>query len=776
MSDICPICYNPIRTSSQDGTFTDDPLLSPNHANEEFQGVCMVRDKHILELQQKVNEYELTFGITLTLWSTVDLVRGKHINELREAIENMLSTFGVSLGDFLSSNKDGIPQSGYREDWLDGNRLLDDSLVRCLHIEQLRKQIYGNVLFTTTVNFFGYDGFDTYNNDGMIPYLEAAGSPNTLVKNSIEEPGDTKTYHNGYSNVTYFCDNINTNIIYRIGQNGNITKFDREFKKIERDYIYLSDEDTFVNTYISSVSIAISENSKDFLLYTCEYTSERLGKPDVLWENFYLDYEDLPNYIASYTSPRLRLAGFGTGNSNQSISIKNCSDIIWSNLVGNEDHNDITSTDINILVDGEKWQQVSSFVGRTEIEKVYKLDIPSGLVTFAVGGGMPPLNGSTIDAVFSLVASSYNKFIFVSTLTDVSMSRPINIKYTKVIASRSSRNKVYAVKVTDPINFFIPVLPDIHTSFSNSSDVQIKFGPSRSWQYETYYWEGRVNQDATVTLSKPVDFVFLLGNGVVKSEVGYDILCSNNNSIDPGTSYNPTIWEVSGYFQDKGEGPNAHVGELLSVTNGLTKYNPSGATKNDVSISQDNLSFTFPSGTGHSILDASAASAGIWINAINSEIKQYSFTSKSQCRILFPYYLASGSSSNTYLNSQEQRFVLKSPYGWTDSRFVNGTSAPLDIDFYVYQIGSTVIDPPTSLGRPGYRAWSDAVYNWYTVSFGYGIWHIVVTPKTQTSGLLSLSPPTIKVKVVYGEYAWVCFKEVFGIDIRRVEYFKISAG
>ena len=141
----CPICYS-IITSDDPTTivWTDDPLKTPNHPIIELQGITIIRDRHITELQEHIQDIEFELYIypftEWTLCDTTTLPRYNHINELREAIEGILTKQGVDLKDWLSYDIDQQPVLNI-EEWLDGHRLESKHILRGMHIEQLRKEL-----------------------------------------------------------------------------------------------------------------------------------------------------------------------------------------------------------------------------------------------------------------------------------------------------------------------------------------------------------------------------------------------------------------------------------------------------------------------------------------------------------------------------------------------------------------------------------------------------------------------------------------------------------
>lgn len=140
--EICPICYTKLNYGTE--SYTDDPLKTPNHFMPELRGNQIIRAPHIKELQDKINQYETDFGLTPTEWTPVVaknfVPRPKYINELREAVEAIIVNIGITLEDWLSWDENDEPTLGITE-WLDGNRLTKGSIVRGMHIEQLRKHL-----------------------------------------------------------------------------------------------------------------------------------------------------------------------------------------------------------------------------------------------------------------------------------------------------------------------------------------------------------------------------------------------------------------------------------------------------------------------------------------------------------------------------------------------------------------------------------------------------------------------------------------------------------
>ncbi|MFA6971817.1 MAG: hypothetical protein WC208_10500 [Gallionella sp.] len=211
MAETCPICFNDI------GTFTDDPLKMPNHFDATLKGNVLFRARHITELQDMVNEYEGNVGIAYSKWSPcndkTDLPNIRHVNELREAIEAVLTKIGTSLSDYLSMDADGKPTTPATTDWLDGHRLTRGTLLRGMHIEQLRKK------FDTTIPMWLFNGggeattipnADTavdilYNQRGTIYYyIQFMWTPWAIQVQGVNGcPDDTGFPYMNYTMPTY---------------------------------------------------------------------------------------------------------------------------------------------------------------------------------------------------------------------------------------------------------------------------------------------------------------------------------------------------------------------------------------------------------------------------------------------------------------------------------------------------------------------------------------------------------------------------------------------
>jgi hypothetical protein len=149
----CPICYTDLNTGTpievtdagNIGSWSDDPIKTPNHFDLTLRGTQIVRDIHIKELQDVINDYEDLYSITRTTWTPISALsyipRPQYINELREAVEAILDSLDIDLEDWLSRDENEEPTLGIT-DWLDGHRLTKSIPVRGMHIEQLRKRIH----------------------------------------------------------------------------------------------------------------------------------------------------------------------------------------------------------------------------------------------------------------------------------------------------------------------------------------------------------------------------------------------------------------------------------------------------------------------------------------------------------------------------------------------------------------------------------------------------------------------------------------------------------
>lgn len=116
----------------------------------------MLRAPHILELRVAMNAYEVSFGITPTVWTEFEAnkfePRPQYINELRESVEGILTVLGIPLEDWLSWDENQDPTLGITG-WLDGSRLAKNAVVRAMHIEELRKVILAPVLASWIENW-----------------------------------------------------------------------------------------------------------------------------------------------------------------------------------------------------------------------------------------------------------------------------------------------------------------------------------------------------------------------------------------------------------------------------------------------------------------------------------------------------------------------------------------------------------------------------------------------------------------------------------------------
>ena len=157
MSDKCPKCFSEIEE------WSNDPILTPlGLAGEDYKGFTFIKSIHIRELREYYNTLEIDLGVVPTVWTdnltdTTNKFICKHIyiEELREAIETLLLTAGKNLEEYFKYDKYAEPTGLSQTEWTDVDRdnigmlplLPTKSIIRAIHIEELRIGIFTDVVF-----------------------------------------------------------------------------------------------------------------------------------------------------------------------------------------------------------------------------------------------------------------------------------------------------------------------------------------------------------------------------------------------------------------------------------------------------------------------------------------------------------------------------------------------------------------------------------------------------------------------------------------------------
>jgi hypothetical protein len=194
----CRLCRHYISTSRNkgaDGTddqdnalpfWSDDPLFTPmGLAGLDYKGQTPLRPVHIIELQNYYRELEETYiedeDDRTTFLRVVKSEPGRrcHIEQLRIVVEKLLDILGRNLEEYFKYDYLGEDTKLTQADWTDVDRsegrpaLPKGTPVRAIHIEELRRGIYGLFLeqWIITVGHLPFEFIeqtneDTYGQDG----------------------------------------------------------------------------------------------------------------------------------------------------------------------------------------------------------------------------------------------------------------------------------------------------------------------------------------------------------------------------------------------------------------------------------------------------------------------------------------------------------------------------------------------------------------------------------------------------------------------------------
>lgn len=174
----CPTCYNYISEDRGDrgsqGTdengdplpfWSNDPILTPlGLSGDDYKGMDLPKLIHYQELREYYNNLETDLGLTNTVW-TDDLTdttkkftpKKEYIEELRTAIEALLLEKDLNIIDYFSLDRYGNAIETTQTDWTDIERgefnsplLPDKTIIKAIHIEELRRGIYLIAMFLET--------------------------------------------------------------------------------------------------------------------------------------------------------------------------------------------------------------------------------------------------------------------------------------------------------------------------------------------------------------------------------------------------------------------------------------------------------------------------------------------------------------------------------------------------------------------------------------------------------------------------------------------------
>ena len=501
MAEKCPICYNDV------GTYTDDPMKTPLHFNDSLRGICMQRERHITEIQDRINEYEAQFGVnSLTTWTPTEKgkypYRGKHINEIREAIEGVLVKIGVSLSDFLSQDENGNLTLGIT-DWLDGHRLLEKQIVRAMHVEEIRKKMAGFYIFCT----------DTLNG------LNGIGSFNTIIKDYKL----VSSFHSTGLPISYYIDLGYTYELY-LGDEGFLMFNMMNIATETWEYNYstlFSDSSLNKNNcqFLSgAVNIRENNNESDFLLLVSEYSYKHTDfVSEISLRDATSSYNALPFYLAKYSSVRMRQIGVSSYEPNQTFLFSNGNRIIWNNI-----KDVVTLQDLFIYVDNRFWHYTADLYSANSFDKAYTFDLDAGKVIFGNGinGLIPPL-GAKIYLRLSLKLANYNKWIYEKNEIEPDTEKQCtNIQPYK-------NNKVFVSKTNFPISLSYMSLGTIHSTFLD----RMSFSAVGNADYVDVISHGRVHVKSDWNINE------FYGPGETKINLGLTAMLAN-----------PNYWPISTYW------------------------------------------------------------------------------------------------------------------------------------------------------------------------------------------------------------------------------------
>lgn len=219
-SERCPYCFSKF----VDLKYTDDPILTkdgssfvydentglliprPSATQATYKGCTIVKNQHIIELQEANDDNKPTGG-----WTPVEGEVGSfwipnkiHIKELRDAIEKGLGITGSTtpaertaiMEQYLNYDEDGVErQSPHQLDWNDptltGTVWMGN--ISHMHIEDLRKAIFilsWSLIEDSLINIGGYYSIDYDDILDPVNWVTAdynISSIASIVKNGITE-------------------------------------------------------------------------------------------------------------------------------------------------------------------------------------------------------------------------------------------------------------------------------------------------------------------------------------------------------------------------------------------------------------------------------------------------------------------------------------------------------------------------------------------------------------------------------------------------------------
>jgi hypothetical protein len=172
---ICPICFSDLGTPSYaDFQWTDDPIFTtPTLSTAQYVGFTRMKAQHIKELQQNRNQLETNLGLTLTVFTPMDVSNlfqnwDKYILELRQSTEALLTAVGMTKETYFNYDKNGTDMNpgNHQLDWIDVVDLTNHNLChfqsKGRHIEDLRHFI--QTIWQETWSDFSFS--DSCNIDG----------------------------------------------------------------------------------------------------------------------------------------------------------------------------------------------------------------------------------------------------------------------------------------------------------------------------------------------------------------------------------------------------------------------------------------------------------------------------------------------------------------------------------------------------------------------------------------------------------------------------------
>jgi len=516
MAEKCPICFNDI------GTYTDDPMKTPNHFLPALQGYTLQRERHVTEIQNKINEYESQFGISpLTTWTPTDVgqypYRAQHINEMREAIELILKHEGIPIEDWFSLDANGDPTLGIR-DWLGGSRLAKGTIIRGMHIEELRKRIslslldiiFGQTGTRYTPNrYMSYAGMGTISPGTTYPYF------------SKVKPSDSGTYLTVmFNNMTFYCVeqfgalhlfyfNNNESPTYSYNDTGNLDIGNWVPSPYAASPIFIqfnpllpfsSEDDRY--DYEGITGIVIDDSGNDYAMYAIELFYSRIGVSGVPetfnWRD--LIGEGVPNYISKYSYPRQRNLGASTGGTNQTLDVS-MQGIIVPMLNNSE----------RIYVNGHLWFKVSNFSSSSPTDLHYTINYTTGIITFGDGvNGKIPVERQTISIFITLMGGGIWKYEGIEIQRDVK---------SYIHALQIANGKLFYMKKDNAFESGFVILKNITTNF-------VKRHLFNSWDGDPSHGYGgwaSPNEDTEVynTFDGNVYYKYQYGHNINVTGFGY---------------------------------------------------------------------------------------------------------------------------------------------------------------------------------------------------------------------------------------------------------------